>query len=147
MTEAEAEKLLRDASLRVTRPRVAVLSVIHEVPHQDAATVIRLVRERIGSVSTQAVYGVLNTLVERDLARRIDLPGLAALYEGENDDDHQHAVCRSCGEITDVEGPRTDVPAAPAGPDGFAVEEVDVTYWGTCPECRDRETSVDPAPA
>lgn len=147
MTEAEAEKLLRDASLRVTRPRVAVLSVIHESPHQDAATVIRLVRERIGSVSTQAVYGVLNTLVERHLARRIDLPGLAALYEGQNDDDHQHAVCRSCGEITDVEGPRADVPAAPAGQDGFAVEEVDVTYWGTCPECRDRGRSADPAAA
>ncbi|MDQ2700621.1 MAG: transcriptional repressor, partial [Actinomycetota bacterium] len=82
MVETEAENLLRGASLRVTRPRVAVLSVIHEVPHQDVGTIIELVSERLGGVSTQAVYGVLNVLVEAKLARRIDLPGSPALYEG-----------------------------------------------------------------
>lgn len=135
MTEREAEKLLRGASLRVTRPRLAVLAVIHEVPHQDAGTIVGLVRERLGGVSTQAVYGVLNCLVEKDLARRIDPPGSAALYESRKDDGHQHVICRSCGRITDVDGPGREVLTAPLADRGFVVEEVEVTYRGICPPC------------
>lgn len=142
----EAEKLLRGASLRVTRPRIAVLSVIYESPHRDAAAILELVRERLGAVSTQTVYGVLNVLVKARLARRIDLPNSAALYEGRKNDDHQHAVCRSCGEITDVAGPPPEIPAVPADDHGFKIEEVDVTYWGLCPACRAGEPAVAPKP-
>jgi len=136
VTEAEAEKILREASLRVTRPRIAVLTEIHEAPHRDAAAIIGTVRERLGSVSTQAVYGVLNTLVEAGLARRIDLPGSAALYERRRGDDHPHAVCRSCGAITDLDGQDPGVPAEPVGGSGFRVERIELTYWGVCTECQ-----------
>lgn len=136
MIEIEAEKLLRGASLRVTRPRIAVLSVIHESRHRDAAEIISLVQRRIGSVSTQTVYGVLNVLVEAGLARRIDLPGSAALYEGQTGDGHQHAVCRSCGEIVDVEVPEVDLAAATPGRKDFAIDAVEITYWGLCPDCQ-----------
>lgn len=143
MVESEAENLLRGASLRVTRPRVAVLSVIHEVPHQDVGTIIELVSERLGGVSTQAVYGVLNVLVEANLARRIDLPGSPALYEGQTRDEHQHAVCRTCGAITDVEGPPGGVPAAGSHDHGFTIDGVDVTYWGICPKCQAKGLATD----
>lgn len=145
MTEPEAEKLLRDASLRVTRPRVAVLSVIHELPHRDAGVILGLVRERLGAVSTQTVYGVLNVLVKARLARRIDLPNSAALYEGRRNDGHQHAVCRRCGRIVDVEVSRPVLPEVPLDEHDFRIDEVDVTYWGVCASCRvDRRT--EPAP-
>lgn len=139
MTEPEAEKLLREARLRVTRPRLAVLSAIHERPHRDAGAIVDTVRDRIGSVSTQTVYGVLNVLVEAQLARRIDLPGSAALYEGQTGDGHQHAVCRSCGGITDIEFPDAgfeSTPPAHSTDRGFAIDAVEVTYWGLCPECQ-----------
>ena len=32
---ADLEQLLRDADLRVTRPRLAVLAAVHEHPHAD----------------------------------------------------------------------------------------------------------------
>lgn len=136
MIEIEAEKLLRRASLRVTRPRIAVLVTINEFPHRDAAAIVDQVRKRIGSVSTQTVYGVLNVLVEAGLARRIDLPGSAALYEGQNGDGHQHAVCRSCGEIVDVEVPEMDLALASPGNRDFAIDAVEITYWGVCPDCQ-----------
>nr|WP_309136714.1 transcriptional repressor [Streptomyces sp. FT05W] len=104
--ETEAKALLRGASLRVTRPRVAVLSAVHEAPHSDASTLLTLVRTRIGAVSTQAVYDVLRTLVDAGLARRIDLPSSAARFEGRSWDNHQHVVCRSCGTIADVDVPQ-----------------------------------------
>ena len=56
---AELERMLRGASLRVTRPRVAVLAAVHEHPHADTDSIIGAVREELGEVSHQAVYDVL----------------------------------------------------------------------------------------
>ena len=37
--------MLRGASLRVTRPRVAVLAAVHEHPHADTHSIIGVVRD------------------------------------------------------------------------------------------------------
>jgi Fur family ferric uptake transcriptional regulator len=147
MIEAGVEDLLRGASLRVTGPRVAVLSAIRQHPHVDAGTIVDLVRERIGAVSTQAVYDVLKALVAAGLARRIDLPNSPARYEGQIGDDHQHLVCRSCGRISDIARPRMSAAPKPPHDQGFAIDGVEVTYWGLCPDCQaagaiDRQSSA-----
>ncbi|MER5554612.1 Fur family transcriptional regulator [Streptomyces sp. NPDC002793] len=149
MIETEATTLLRGASLRVTRPRVAVLSAVHEAPHADVSTLLTLVRTRIGTVSTQAVYDVLKTLVDAGLARRIDLPNSPARYEGQSWDNHQHVVCRACGTIADVDVPRGSprpgpVPKAAPQEHGFTIDRVEVTYWGLCPGCRTARGQRDP---
>jgi Fe2+ or Zn2+ uptake regulation protein len=53
---ADLERILRGASLRVTRPRVAVLAVVYERPHADTSTILAGVRQAFGEVSQQAVY-------------------------------------------------------------------------------------------
>jgi len=44
----DVERLLREASLRVTRPRVAVLTAVYEHPHSDTDSIIAVVREDLG---------------------------------------------------------------------------------------------------
>ncbi len=56
--------MLRGAALRVTRPRVAVLSAVHAHPHADTDTIIGAVRRDLPSVSHQAVYDVLRALTD-----------------------------------------------------------------------------------
>ncbi len=143
MIETEMESLLRAASLRVTRPRVAVLSVLHDAPHADVTTVVTMVRERIGAVSTQAVYDVLKALVDAGLARRIDLAGSAARYEIMRGDGHEHVVCRGCGAIKDVDKPSDAELGTTADDHGFAIEGVEVTYWGLCPTCQSDDREPD----
>lgn len=130
------EALLKEKSLRVTRPRVAVLSVIQASPHLDAAKIVAEVREQLGTVSTQTVYDVLNTLVDANLARRIAIPNGGARYELETGDNHQHVVCRECGKIHDVEDPGTSTPISAGSQHGFEIDNIEVTFWGLCPECR-----------
>src|SRR5674476_1661256 len=48
------EEQLRKVSLRVTRPRVAVLTEVNAHPHANVDTLTAKVRARLGSVSTQA---------------------------------------------------------------------------------------------
>ncbi len=129
--------MLRTAQLRVTRPRLTVLEVLHATPHSSAETVARQVRDAIGSVSTQAVYDVLHALEKAQLIRRFEPAGSSALYELQSHDNHHHLVCRNCGNVTDVECGTGHRPCMDApGDHGFEVDETEVTYWGLCPDCR-----------
>ena len=127
---------LRSASLRVTRPRLAVLAAVHGHPHADTDTLIRVVRFQHPTVSHQAVYDVLKVLTDAGLVRRIQPSGSVARYEARVGDNHHHAVCRSCGRITDVDCAAGHAPCLTAtGDHGFVVDEAEVVYWGTCPAC------------
>jgi Fur family ferric uptake transcriptional regulator len=136
MEPEHLETLLREASLRVTRPRVAVLSAVRDHPHVDTDTVIGLVRAEVGAVSHQAVYDVLRALTNAGLLRRIQPAGATARYEARIGDNHHHVVCRSCGEIADVDCAIGHAPClTPSDPQGFVIDEAEVVYWGTCPSC------------
>ena len=73
--------MLRGVALRVTRPREAVLSAVHDHPHADTHSLIDVVREDLGEVSNQAVYDVLQALTTAGLIRRIQPSGSVARYE------------------------------------------------------------------
>jgi Fe2+ or Zn2+ uptake regulation protein len=146
LATGQAEQLLRGAALRVTRPRVAVLTAVYAHPHADTETIIGVVREDHTEVSHQAVYDVLRALTTAGLIRRIEPAGSVARYESRVGDNHHHVVCRSCGAIADVDCAVGDPPCLSASDDhGFAIDEAEVVYWGVCPDCASR-TSPDPIP-
>jgi Fe2+ or Zn2+ uptake regulation protein len=137
----ELEATLRDVGLRVTRPRLAVLEAVHARPHAETETIIAAARARLGDVSHQAVYDVLRALTAAGLVRRIQPSGSVARYEARVADNHHHAVCRSCGAIADVDCAVGHVPCLTASDDrGFVIDEAEVVYWGTCPDCAGRAT-------
>ena len=132
----DAESLLRGAALRVTRPRLAVLTAVHEHPHADTDSIFRMARGHLGEVSAQAVYDVLRALTTARLVRRIEPAGSAARYESRVGDNHHHVVCRSCGDIADVDCDVGETPCLTASDDhGYAIDEAEVVYWGVCPAC------------
>ena len=130
------EHLLRHAHLRVTRPRLAVLASVHAHPHANTDSVLCDVRTELGQVSHQAVYDVLRALTTAGLVRRIQPLGSVARYEARVGDNHHHAVCRSCGAISDVDCAVGAAPCLVASKDnGFVIDEAEVIYWGLCPDC------------
>nr|WP_307828573.1 Fur family transcriptional regulator [Antrihabitans sp. YC2-6] len=135
-TPLDYPQMLREVSLRVTRPRVSVLSAVHSHPHADTDEIIGFVRDDLGDVSHQAVYDVLRALTAVGLVRRIQPSGSAARYESRVGDNHHHVVCRSCGAIADVDCAVGTTPCLTASHDhGFAIDEAEVIYWGLCPDC------------
>ena len=141
-TTSELERLLRDAGLRITRPRVAVLATVYGHPHTDTHSIIDQVRAELGNVSTQAVYDVLDALHGAQLVRRIQPQGSVARYESRVGDNHHHVVCRSCGAIADVDCAVGEAPCLTASDDhGFVIDEAEVVYWGRCPDCSSARNS------
>ncbi len=134
--EDDLERSLRGVALRVTRPRMAVLQAVRMHPHADTDSVLRAVREDLPDVSHQAVYDSLHALTEAGLVRRIQPRGSVARYEARVGDNHHHVVCRSCGAIADVDCATGHAPCLSASQDhGFTIDEAEVIYWGTCPDC------------
>ena len=130
------ERMLRGTALRVTRPRMAVLTAVHAHPHADTLSILGAVRRELPDVSHQAVYDVLRALTAAGLVRRIEPAGSAARYESRVGDNHHHVVCRSCGAIADVDCAVGETPCLTASDNqGFSIDEAEVIYWGVCPGC------------
>ncbi|MFD1506829.1 transcriptional repressor [Georgenia yuyongxinii] len=136
-------ELLRQAGLRVTAPRLAVLAEVAEHPHADVETIRRGVLDRLGAVSTQAVYDVLHALTSAGILRRIEPEGSPGRYEMHRGDNHHHLVCRGCGRLEDVPCAVGAAPCLHASTDhGFVIDTAEVIYWGTCPSCLSETVST-----
>ncbi|HEV7882699.1 MAG TPA: Fur family transcriptional regulator [Solirubrobacteraceae bacterium] len=145
-TDIDDAKRLRNAGLRVTSARLAVLAAVRERPHATVDEIADSARGRSGAVSIQAVYDVLRALAKAGLARRIEPAGSAARFEARVGDNHHHLVCRSCGAVADVDCAVGHAPClTPDDASGFLVDEADVTYWGICPACQ--STHAEPGEA
>ncbi|GGL90612.1 Fur family transcriptional regulator [Glutamicibacter protophormiae] len=136
-SKAGIEQVLKEASMRVTQPRVAVLAAVTANPHADTETIISAVHEEHPHVSHQAVYDSLKLFTSLGVVRQIQPQGHIARYETRVGDNHHHVVCRRCGHLADVDCSVGASPCLHASDDhGFQIDEAEVIYWGICPDCQ-----------
>ena len=143
--ESPAEAaLLRSHGLQVTAQRLAVLRAVSERPHSTADDIDKAVRSELGTISRQAVYDALAALTDKALLRRIEPAGSPARYEDRVGDNHHHLICRICNRMVDVDCAVGETPCLTAADDaGYEIDEAEVVYWGRCPECMSKQTSIE----
>ncbi len=130
------EQQLRSCGLQVTAQRLAIMEAVTAGPHATAEELTEIVRDKIGSISRQAVYDTLGALADKRLIRRIQPTGSPARYEDRVGDNHHHLVCRGCSLIFDIDCAVGSTPCLVAEQDyGFEIDEAEVVYWGRCPDC------------
>ena len=128
---------LRQGNWRLTSQRRAVAEVLDgDHVHLTADEVHARASEALPEISRATVYNTLGELVALGQVREVSLDGRAKRYDPNVVGEHHHLVCTTCGTIMDV--PVADgvsVGLAPQARHGFAVDQVEVTYRGTCPSC------------
>ena len=113
------------------------MQAVTDGPHATAEELTEIVRDKIGSISRQAVYDTLGALADKNLIRRIQPTGSPARFEDRVGDNHHHLVCRGCSLIFDIDCAVGETPCLTADDDhGFEIDEAEVVYWGRCPDCR-----------
>lgn len=133
---SDRASILKEHGVQVTAQRLAVLRAVSGRPHGTADEVAEDVRDEIGVISRQAVYDALGLLSEKGLIRRIQPARSPARYEDRVGDNHHHLICRTCGDMLDVDCAVGDTPCLTAADNsGYEIDEAEVIYWGTCPEC------------
>ena len=132
---ADPAELLRQRGIQVTAQRLAVLRAVSARPHVTADAVAEAVRAEIGAISIQSVYDALSVLAAEGLLRRIQPAGSPARFEDRVGDNHHHLICRSCGDMVDIDCAVGSAPCLVAGEDnGYEIDEAEVVYWGRCPD-------------
>lgn len=133
---ADAAAVIREAGLRVTDSRRAVVHALDAFPHASADDVYQRVIRDVPQTSLQSVYNALADFVEAGLVRRIEPAGRPGLFELRVSDNHHHLVCRSCGAVEDVDCVVGHAPClTPAAGSDFVVDVAEVTFWGLCAAC------------
>ena len=95
------KKILHNAKLKNTTPRLVVLKMLSEIKHP--ATVEDLYK-RLGKnkVNLVTLYRTLASFEKKGILRKVDLRKDAVYYEL-NTDHHHHIVCTNCDKIEDFE--------------------------------------------
>jgi len=128
---------IRDAGLKVTGPRLAVLDALEQNPHSSAEEIFARVNTVLSGSSPQAVYGILAAFTGAGLTRRFDPPGSPALFERRVGDNHHHLVCVRCALVKDVDCVIGEAPClTPSDTSGFTIFAAEVTFNGLCEQCQ-----------
>ena len=126
---------LREANLKVTRPRLLVLGLLHELGgHYSADEVVKMLQERQTPLPRASVYNALGALLNRGLVMSADVgPGRAVYEEGLRW--HHHFVCMDCGTVADISCVKGEKPCLlPEWVPG-TVEEAQIIFRGHCSSC------------
>jgi Fe2+ or Zn2+ uptake regulation protein len=131
---------LRQAGLKATGPRVMLLSALEQDRrHPTAEQLYESLQVHHPSLSLSTVYQTLDTFIRKGLCRRVSDAGDRLRVDG-TPQDHDHAVCRACGSIFDIDRTVFPRPLPPAHlPNGLSVTGLRVEYDVICATCQSAE--------
>ncbi|MBX3015866.1 MAG: transcriptional repressor [Caldilineaceae bacterium] len=141
MPAADLAERLRAAGLKVTGSRVAILDAVERnCHHPSAEEIYQELVERHPSLSLSTVYGTLSAFVRAGLVRKLSEVDGRLRVDGTKSH-HDHAICRICGTIFDVEPePNTLLLPPTELPDGHTVLNVRIEYDVVCANCKSTST-------
>lgn len=135
-TAALSERI-REAGLRATRPRLAVYSALESLGgHRSADEIYDQIVSQGEPLSRGSVYNALAALTAVGLVLNADAGPGRALYETATAW-HHHAVCRICGEVSDVGCAVGSKPCLSADGDWGQIDEAQIIFRGICAACLD----------
>ena len=135
-TRTNVEARLREAELRLTPQRFAVLEYLTRAAgHPTADQIAAEINRRFPRASRATVYNTLGALREAGLVREVLLDDAVLRYES-NIEPHHHFICRACGRLEDVPEGSVALPARVELEGGHEVEVVEVVLRGLCGACK-----------
>ena len=92
---------LKDAGLKVTPQRLAILEAVYDLGnHPTADNIIEFIKSAHPGVATGTVYNILDVLVVKGLVKRVKTDKDAMRYDGILDS-HHHLYCAETERIED----------------------------------------------
>jgi Fur family peroxide stress response transcriptional regulator len=128
--------LLREAGLRSTPQRLAIVDEVFNRNHPTVAEVYETVRRQFPTIGLATVYNTLRSLTERGFVR--ELPFGDATRFDVNVEPHANLVCNRCGRIEDsnaCDDLITEIRQRVKTGEGFTPESQRLDIYGLCSRC------------
>jgi Fur family ferric uptake transcriptional regulator len=125
----------------VTPQRRLLLSIMREAgKHLDAKELYRRAIERDPNISLATVYRTLRLFEQQGLIDESHLGQMRCYYEMKHRGEHQHLVCRGCGQVVDFESPLIrNLVAEVQQKNNFSVTKIQLYLEGYCHKCKEEE--------
>ena len=125
----------------ITMQRQLILDILREAEeHVDAKELYRQASLRDPKISMATVYRSLRLFKEMGLIDERRLGQVRCYYEIKRSDEHQHMICISCGQVTEVESPLVQrLVTELQHKRKFHVTKAELYLEGYCDKCDERE--------
>ncbi|MFY8084141.1 MAG: Fur family transcriptional regulator [Rubrivivax sp.] len=131
---------------RNTRQRSAIREVIAQAARPLLPQeVLEAAQREVPGLGIATVYRNLKALVQEGELKPVNLPGENPRFEVVGHHHHHHFQCRQCQRVFDVHACPGDL--SRLAPQGFMVEDHDLTLYGRCGDCVQSEPLRPARPA
>ena len=139
-TRCELLSQMEARGVRLTGQRRALIETIQEATtHLDAASLLKLARERDPNIDRATVYRTIELLKKLGMIDELDLMHLNGekhYYEVKTQQDHLHLACFECGEIIEFATPAFEqLKQEIATANQFEIQVVRLEVGGLCSSC------------
>jgi Fur family ferric uptake transcriptional regulator len=132
----EAE--LRSAGLKVTMPRMKILSLLENmsVRHVSAEDVYRMLLDAGEDIGLATVYRVLTQFEQAGLVQRQYFDTGHSVFELERGEHHDHLLCLRCGKVEEFVDDTIERRQDKIADDrGWELTNHNLVLQGVCPSC------------
>ncbi len=143
----EARSRIRNAQMRITKPRIAIIESL--LQHEGPVSIERI-HQDIGAkvCDLVTVYRCLSAFESLGLVRRSYLHNGTCLYEVTlGNPRHYHIVCKSCGQTERVDYFSVEGMERMLQDRGYTQLSHVVEFFGICPSCQKTAPARNLAPA
>lgn len=136
MGTTEAKRILREADVKVTTPRILILQfLLDNLIHPTCEQIYSSIKEDNANISLASVYNVTEKLTSEKIIRQIITPDGLKHYDGVVDF-HSHFYCNHCEKLYDVECDQDSIKINFPGSVQLTHE---IMTRGICPTCVKRK--------
>jgi len=140
LLRCELLKQLEAKGIRLTAQRRALISTIQEATtHLDAASLLKLARERDPRINRATVYRTIELLKNLGMIDELDLMHLHGekhYYEVSTQEGHLHLACFGCAKIIEFATPAFDrLKQEIATKNNFEIQVMRLEVGGNCSAC------------
>jgi Fur family transcriptional regulator, ferric uptake regulator len=131
---------------RNTRQRSAIREAIEQAERPLLPQeVLEAAQQAVPGLGIATVYRNLKALVDEGELTPVNLPGENPRFEPAGHRHHHHFQCTQCQRVFDVHACPGDL--SRLAPQGFTVEDHDLTLYGRCKDCAPRSAAARAASA
>ena len=133
---SEFQEVCRKKGLKITHQRLEIFKELkNSSDHPTVEKLYHRLLPKLPTISLDTIYRTLTTLEKHDLVVRVETGESQARFEGRMAE-HHHAICKSCGEITDFYWQFPDEAGLPDGIVNWGqIVKKSITLHGLCCQC------------
>lgn len=128
---------LRNASLKVTAARLAILKILEKSDKpRDVISIASSLRQKGGKADPATIFRMMNAFARQGLVNQISFQDRKARYEISARKDHHHFVCEKCGIVKNISSCSIDVLKTKIKRKGLLVKNHSLEFFGLCKQCQ-----------